>query len=106
LCRVSNFTPAQVALVNFDQGDDIEPFSFQLRSGQVVGAGNFYHKRTHPLSEAESANLKRMNKLKKTRLVSSGGPAHGTVPERVGGKPPPISSFARRREFGLRALAR
>lgn len=109
--RYTYLTPrvAQIGLIKFDQGDNgIEPFEFLLRRGQVTRSG-----KTKPgigLSEqqllqrktaAESAQKKRNGR---TILTNRGD--GNSVPDRIGGKPPPTTPFARRRAFGLRALER
>lgn len=107
--RYTYLTPrvAQVAIVKFDQGSLPEPFSCRLRNGQVTRSGNKH--RSGPLTEKQreqksaAAKIGR-EELKKARLASQGD--NGRVPDRIGGKTPPTTPFARRREFGLRALER
>lgn len=118
--RYTYLTPrvAQIPLIQFDQGEKPDPFAFVLRNGQVTRSGkrqvrtqeNLTPKKQSPERAAEKvAHLKKarqsQSSLAKTRLVHrEGGELAGTVPDRVGGKTPPITSFARRRAFGLRAL--
>lgn len=101
---------AQAALVNFDQGNPPEPFSFVLRGGQVTRSGRTW--RSHEKREAtpaqkEAAAKAQNTRLGRTRLRKAGT---GNVPERVGGYAPPLQRtkdnlpFSRRRAFGLRAL--
>ena len=125
--RYTYLTPriAQIALIDFDQGNTPEPFTFTLRRAQVTRSGGTQQRRK--LSEAELAQRKeagmkgvgsRRATLKSQELVgtkselrdsgSDAGPGGGgsAPPERIGGKTPPTTPFARRREFGIRALVR
>jgi hypothetical protein len=90
----------QMALVDFDQGRLPEPFSMQLRGGQVILSGNRGRRERSPKQVEQS-----MAALKKAALVKAKSTTNRTV-ERVGGKAPPVGSFARRRQFGLKALDR
>lgn len=108
--RYTYLTPrvAQVALVNFDQGMKPAPHQCVLRNGQVTRAGRRAPQKQ--LSEAQlkqrvEAGKKTHEMLAKTRL-SSRNPTAMVVPDRIGGSPPPLSEFGKRREFGLRQLAR
>lgn len=89
---------AQIDLVNFDQGIEPEPTSVQLRGGQVVRAG------------AADKKLPAGRIPARVELVEREGPSRTAIPERVGGRTPPIAALAhtsyagRRREFGLRGL--
>lgn len=91
----------QVSLVQFDQGVRPIPHSAQLRAGHVVavrtesGRGE---KKTRSLAQLKAA-AKGREVLKKTTLRKNAA----AVPERVGGKAPPIAA-GRRRAFGLRGL--
>jgi|ERR1051325_4947768 hypothetical protein len=90
--RFTYLTPrqAQVAIVKFDQGIPCKPFSFQLRNGQSTPSSKAPVKR-------ERAKL----------LKPKDGSGTGTsVPDKVGGRTPPVDvrSVGRRRAFGLRAL--
>jgi hypothetical protein len=110
--RFTYLTPriAQVAIIQFDQGtEDIDPYSFRLRGGHVTNAGA-RASNTAPLSDKqvaqrEKATASRSASLDRTILVDRHGDA-GNVPDRIGGKPPPTTPFARRRAYGLRALER
>jgi hypothetical protein len=128
--RYTYLTPrvAQIALVDFDQGITPEPFSFTLRRGQVTMAGAREGRVRRELSEAERQQRKdaasktaigaaksAKAKLKSQELIGTsqrlrggggGGADSGEIPEKIGGKTPPTTSFARRRTFGLRALDR
>ena len=106
--RYTYLTPriAQLALIQFDQGTLSEPFAFQLRGAQVTAMAR---PRGSGLTEKEldqrkAASATRRENLKRTRLVQRESEAAGAVPDRVGGKPPPTTSLARRRSFGLRSL--
>lgn len=89
---------AQVALVKFDQGEHSEPFSFQLKGAHSLAMG---------LSSAQRKAGKKP-KDNKQRMV---GGDNGMVPEKRGGKSPPLAALAHgdnvrggRRSFGLRKL--
>jgi len=106
--RYTYLTPrrCQVALVNFDQGVKPEPFTFQLRNGQVTRSTG---KRTRkPMSDAQRQQRKEALSRARLRRISSAG----QVPERVGGRTPPLQKapggvpFSRVRAFGLRLLSR
>ena len=151
--RYTYLTPrrCQVALIDFDQGRETEPFVFQLRGGQVTKSGvrgknrpgGYVRPPTPAQVEASRENLAganavnpaaginlpadapqedaaqqpevqavpqvggnaRNNDLSKTRLVPP-PPGKRYIPERHGGKTPPTTPFARRRQFGLRAFER
>ena len=104
---------AQEALIAFDQGEKVEPFSLQLRGAHVLPTGNARRARAslQPQSSPNSTN--------------------NTPPERRDGEAPPIGPLAggavrnrrgaknvasagtgnanrtgRRREFGLRGIIR
>jgi hypothetical protein len=121
--RFTYLTPrvAQVALINFDQGVAPRPFRFQLRDGQVTTACHATRRalglgRKDPLTGAEVRG----------RVGLSSDRDDGSVPEVMGGQPPPIGPLsnvtprrraatvvttdevrvARRRAFGLRAMSR
>ncbi len=91
--RYTYLTPhrAQVAIVKFDQGIPCKPFTFQLRNGQSTPAGI-------------------RNKSERAKLVPprSKKNLEGMVPDKVGGRTPPVDvrSVGNRRAFGLRALER
>jgi len=103
--RYTYMTPriAQVALVNFDQKRKPEPFTFLLRGAQVTHVGRKTTD-TKPRSEAQR------KATKKASLAFRNGRKGGNVPDRVGGKTPPLQKssdnlpFSRRRAFGLRGL--
>ncbi len=95
--RYTYLTPriAQVALVKWDQGATPEPFKCKLRNGQTTRRGHYGV---------------RLNKLEMRRPKHGSG-SESCVPDRVGGRTPPIGALASgagvrgaRRAFGLRAL--
>lgn len=115
--RFTYLTPriAQVQLVKFDQGVEPPPFDFQIRSPQVTRSGNTRTPPKRQLSLKEQkqrteAGKKLNEKLKRTRLHARDSSRKGLVPDRVGGKTPPLQfgedgvPFSRRRAFGLRSL--
>lgn len=122
--RYTYLTPrsAQIALIEFDQGMAPEPFSFQLRHGQVTFSGQRPSLKAQREQEKQQASgqdeentpkaAAHHNQEKardvKARLVRRDVPVDSEssrpVPEKIGGKTPPTTPFARRRSFGLRAL--
>jgi hypothetical protein len=106
----------QQAIIDFDQGDRPEPFSFSLYTGQTIPFGQ--SDRQNELDRKRD-ELKRAEKIKelegeakpskKAELVSSRAP--GAIPGIVGGVAPPHPKDpgvprGMRREFGLRAFNR
>lgn len=109
--RYTFLTPriGQLTIIKFDQGVRPEPFTTRLRNGQVTIGGSARSQTKKPLTEGQLAQRRRASaasraKLGKARL-RSGGPEASTVPDRIGGKTPPVAP-GRRRAFGLRALER
>ncbi len=106
--RYTYLTPrtAQIALVQFDQGIRPEPHSVQLRRGQVTRMAQKTPKQLTEtptparIAQRKAAAKKGRDVLAKTTLRVSSGTA---VPDRVGGKTPPIAA-GKRRAFGLRGL--
>lgn len=108
---------AQIALVQFDQGREVEPFSFTLAGAHVIG---MYERPLQRLQGIEADQdtgatkpievaVKNRERTHKARLAKQGlrfDDNNGSVPRRVGGKAPPSTPFSRRRAFGLRALER
>jgi hypothetical protein len=105
---------AQVALVQFDQGIMPEPFKFRLTGAHVT---KMLHKpkvqTPRSMSEAQKAGLIKANRVLhgednarldklKTTLATPRSKTERLL--RVGGTPPPLGNFARRREFGLKGL--
>ena len=83
--RYTYLTPrtVQKAIIDFDQGETLEPFSFRLSGGHTTRL------------------YKRGGRNRKPSLRASRH-AHGSL-EPVGGEPPPVAK-GKRRAFGLRAL--
>jgi len=117
--RYTYLTPrtAQQGIVQFDQGVEVEPFSVRLKNGQVTEAGRKGNKSSKSYNvdpEVQSAKGRKGGRVSKgIKLPGGEGVLHqehptalGTVPARIGGSPPPMTPFGRRREFGLRALVR
>ncbi len=95
--RYTYLTPraAQIALVDFDQGTIPKPFNVMLRNGQITATGNAYN---------VTRRAKTKEKIRAVMRSPKGGSGQRqSIPERVGGKPPPLAA-GRRRAFGLRAL--
>lgn len=94
--RYTYLTPraAQVHLVNYDQGEEVEPISFSLSRPMITQAG------TREKAKAAKATLKNSPSDKEI----------GMVPQRVGGKTPPSGALSnrvgKRREYGLRSVSR
>jgi hypothetical protein len=116
--RYTYLTPriAQVALINFDQGILPEPFEFHLQGAHVTKMARKNVVQTpssakKKLSGAQKASIEKMRSVWRHDThehdeLSRPKIANGETkrPRRVGGKTPPTTPFARRREFGLRAL--
>lgn len=108
--RYTYLTPrtAQIALVQFDQGIRPEPHSVQLRRGQVTRSAQKTPERIPSVSlrsldraaQQKAAAKKGRDVLAKTTLRKHDDTS---VPDRVGGKTPPIAA-GKRRAFGLRGL--
>lgn len=101
--------PVQIAIINFDQGIRPNAFEISLRNGQVTASGrneNVNQMGKRPLSAAQKKSIAKARaakqKLDKATLVAR---QKGHVPDKVGGKPPPMAP-GRRRAFGVRALER
>jgi hypothetical protein len=109
--RYTYLTPrqAQVAIIQFDQGIMPEPFSFRLTGAHVTRIARHPKVQTPRATqetEARKAALRKANQVRLGKLkltLGSGQNGPGSV-RRVGGLPPPLSNFARRRQFGLKAL--
>lgn len=102
--RCTYLTPriAQLGIVNFDQGVTPKPFSFQLFGAQVTKMMRRAKGQVppRPRTEAQKAAT-----AKATAVLRPVNGNHG-VPDKIGGKTPPVSRYAHRREFGLRAFQR
>lgn len=101
----------QAALVNFDQQRVPDPFSFVLRGGQVTFIRpSSEHGQHRPMSEAQQQAFEKMQASHKKPELANRGDKADHVPDRIGGKTPPLQKasdnlpFSRRRAFGLRAL--
>ena len=116
--RYTYLTPriAQEALVRFDMGIKPPPFSFLLRGGQVTRANakQFRKKESDPKKlEVRRKGAAKMIALNRARLKNRTRPGLSAteVPDRVGGKTPPVARhadgvpYSRRREFGVRAMS-
>jgi len=68
--------PAQFALVDFDMGLAIEPFSFQLRSGFA-----------HPMILGSGKNRKRAHKVRESKILKV---TDKTIVHSIGSKPIPM----------------
>jgi hypothetical protein len=108
--RYTYLTPrtAQVLLVKFDQGHDIEPLTVQLRSGSATRSGA----RTPEQREGDRARKQRSNArvAARRRLAQSQGPGHAPIADGGSATPPrgalanPAIPGGNRRRFGLRAF--
>lgn len=90
---------AQQALINFDQGNEVQPFTMRLqRAAQVLQAGTV---------RTVDGKLKRPSQ-KQNGVTKTGRTSKANVPTRLGGTPPPNGALAttrgRIRAFGLRQL--
>ena len=88
----------QVGLVSTDDGVRPAPYSMTIQGGQVVKSGQS----TTKLTEAQLEQRKKAAALGRAKMVNRGSTR--SVPDRVGGRTPPSSNFAKRRAFGLRDL--
>jgi hypothetical protein len=111
--------PAQEALVDFDWGTTVEPFSITLRTPRITQASIPKKTKMSPERlEAVRKNLRKAQLARKTKSEQKTGVASGVI----GGKPSPIgplatgagagkqankrASYGVRREFGIRGLIR
>lgn len=110
---------AQQALVDFDQGIEVEPFPMRLRAAHVIIerspeqiARKAERQRIYRLPPEEREAARAALGIKpydRPRLRSGPG---GSLPQRFGGSEPPLQKtrdgvvYSRRREFGLRRLSR
>lgn len=86
--------PAQIALIDFDEGTNPAPFEFRLRGGAVYRSRIDQKRPPHKVRDRVG---------KKAKLVKRGNST--VVPDIVGGRTPPVAS-AHLRTFGLRLLGR
>jgi hypothetical protein len=103
--RYTYLTPrtGQVALVRYDQGIKPEPFSMMLRGAQVTRANPRESGTPKTTKSTEAQRKQRADALKKAHLTKD-SKNKGNVPEKIGGKTPPLSGYSKRRAFGLRGL--
>lgn len=113
--RYTYLTPrkAQVALIQFDQGEKPEPFAFQLRTGQTTRSGSRAAVKTGKPQERTEAqqkasedamehSTKGFHTEKKTRAANKGDTAklvqhpggQSAVPDIRGGRVPPVAPLA------------
>jgi hypothetical protein len=97
--RYAYFTPraAQGMLLNWDRGEDIEPFSFSLGAGKISGAGMV----TNMHAGKEGSKVEHVAPRRATIAREPNGTFY-----RTGGRTPPKLGVKTRREFGLRAFVR
>lgn len=101
----------QTAIVDFDQGIEVKPFSIRLRGAHVIRKASLRRKAGMP-TEAEQEQRKEAAKKGRLAKAATRLESASAVPTRVGGAAPPVQKtrdgvpYSRRREFGLRALAR
>lgn len=88
-------TPRSVQglIFNFDKGVRPKPFSFDLRSGQVV-----------PMGRDTKKNREARRKKRAKLAPRPKSKTQGSIPKIIGGTTPPRALGARR-EFGLRAYS-
>lgn len=106
--RYVYLTPAraQQALVDWDQGHDVEPFRVVQRAAQMIPTAGARRQRAQ--ANPGSGTPRKADEDKPTRP----GPkrltvaSNGEVPVVVGGKELPETRRGRRREYGLRAFIR
>lgn len=105
--RYSYLTPriAQRALIDFDQGVMPEPFSFRLMGAHVTLMTHKPKMQTpRSMTEGQRAALAKATGVLRGTSIVVDNEGNGSQPRRVGGALPPLSRFARRREFGLKSL--
>jgi hypothetical protein len=111
--RYTYLTPraVQVAIIRFDQGEEVKGFSFTLSNGQVTSYGSRQQRVGDPegeerrqIAKAAKAKAKRTATASATTGTLSKPKTVGAVPAKVGGKTPPLTSVGRTRSFGLRGL--
>jgi hypothetical protein len=113
----------QIGLIRFDQGEQIEPFQFRLARAHIL---NMIEQKKPKTTDVDGIKIDQTtaspvptkiairqqqarNALQKARLAQQGlqsSPTEdrkGHVPQRLGGKAPPVS-VGKRRSFGLRAI--
>ena len=115
--------PAQVLVIDFDQGNEPKPCAFKLRAGQVTYMGTTHlatvakeslpHYAT-PEAQRERAERRKEAEASPPRKTAAQPARHRaqltrspngnlqTVPGISGGRPPPVHKAANGRGFGLR----
>jgi hypothetical protein len=127
--RYTYLTPrvAQIAIIQFDRGEMPDPFSVRLTGGHVTRANLKSRKKAGDVREGSPAQKEAWAKAAATaRAALASDPPAGDgkgkedplkksdlrqtnntdLPERVGGRTPPLVPGGRRRQFGLRAFDR
>jgi hypothetical protein len=101
--RYIYFTPAKVIaiMLAWDEGYKPKPFSFRLRSPQIIST-----RIRHGKKENGKRTDKRVHALgKRRRIIESGDQKKRMRPTVIGGKPPPLTRYHNQRIFGSRTLA-
>ena len=109
--RYTYLTPrlAQAALVQFDQKISPPPYQVKLRGAQVTRAHG-YGKKLTPAEHRQRVKAAQKSAVATRARLALRHESAGTVPDRVGGKTPPLQMtddkvpFSRRRAYGVRAL--
>lgn len=101
---------AQAALVDWDQGNDVEPFRVVQRAAQMTPTAGARRQRSAE-NKGTGTPRKRRAEAAEAEAVARGGrmlttSTNGEVPTVVGGRALPLARRGRRREFGLRAFIR
>lgn len=91
-------TPPKVQrmIVDFDRGEEIKPFSFELQAGHTIPAGKPKSKKRAKTQAAKKARPKFRRAYKGSKQ---------SIPEAINSPTPPRSIGARR-AFGLRSIER
>ena len=103
--RYTYLTPrsCQEVLVRWDGGTKPDPWTFRLRNGHVARSGSATPRLG---SKTTQQQRERHAALAKQKLVTRDRHNEQVIPDKVGGRTPPTSPYARRRQFGLRAMER
>src|SRR5262245_25598421 len=84
----------QVALVNFDQGIEPEPFTFTLRSGQVTQTKPNRRALSAAEIEQRKAASAKGNASQRRSRQKLAAAANGGTPSKIGGQTPPLHRTA------------
>jgi hypothetical protein len=114
---------AQVALIDYDRGNSIQPFAFKLHRAVQVTRGNSVRARawrerkkaeaatagTVPEMAVEDRSTAKPSRRRNDYFASMGAPriqeeGPGAQPTVIGGRPLPPGNLARVRRFGARVL--